>query len=295
MAKLSWDQAGSRYFESGIDRGVLFPESGSGVAWNGLISVSESPSGGESTPYYSDGIKYLNLSGVEEFEGTIEAYTYPEEFEECDGTVSISGVSLHQQDRKSFGLSYRTGLGNDIEGVGYGYKVHLVYNALAAPTEHQYETMDEDTEPLTFSWGFTTRPVEVFKFNIGLINEYKHTAHLTLLSNKMSKFAMDMVESILYGWRYAPRLPLPNELLNLPMSDRPVVVVPNKNTPSEAVTGDLVFTKDTLDVYSLGAAGMNNRPVYVIERKDIKLLPSNAYPGDIAYVASTGDLYLLGG
>lgn len=213
--KLAWDQVGERYYETGTDRGVFYPfvtadkKYGTGTAWNGLIGVSESPSGGEPSPYYADNIKYLNLMSTEEFGATIEAYTYPDEFKECDGSKEIApGVYAGQQSRKPFGFSYRTILGNDTENNKYGYKIHLVYNAMAAPSEKGYATTGESTEPLSMSWEISTSPVDV--------PGAEPTAHLEIDSTKCSAEKLAALEAILYGTDDAePTLPLPEEVVEL--------------------------------------------------------------------------------
>lgn len=214
MAKIKWDQVGQRLYETGVDHGVLYiPDAGNeytgGVAWNGLTSISESPSGAESNPQYADNIKYLNLVSVEEFGATIEAFTYPEEFEQCDGTAELApGVTIGQQARKTFGLSYRTLLGNDTDATDYGYKLHLIYGALASPSEKAYATVNDSPEAITFSWELTTTAVEVEGF--------KPTASLTVDSTKVSEDALSALETILYGDdTEEPRLPLPGEVLEL--------------------------------------------------------------------------------
>lgn len=243
MAVLNWDKAGVRYFETGVDRGVLYPESGNGVAWNGLVSVSENPSGGEATPYYSDGVKYLNISGAEDFGGTIEAYTYPDEFSECDGTATFGGLSVHQQPRKPFGLSYRTLIGNDIDGAQHAYKIHIVYNALAAPSQIDYSTVDDDPEALTFSWEFTTTAVEPpMSVNTPLIggitqptatalntNDLKPLSHITIDSRKTSAVKLRLIEEMLYGsTKTSPKLPTLLELFTLMGGNVEAVnIVPN--------------------------------------------------------------------
>jgi hypothetical protein len=214
MAKLAWDETGKRFYETGVDRGVLYVQdtSGnytSGVAWNGLTAVSESPTGAEVTPQYADNIKYLNLTSVEEFGATIEAYTYPEEFEVCDGTATpTSGLTLGQQTRRRFGFVYRTHVGNDLVGTDLGYKVHLIYGAYAAPSEKAYATVNDSPEALTFSWEITTNAVEV--------PNYKPTASVTVDSTKVSSAKMSELENILYGTvGVDPRLPLPGEIITL--------------------------------------------------------------------------------
>ena len=209
--ELKWDKVGERLFETGVDRGVLYtPNNGvydSGVAWNGLVSVSEAPSGAEATAQYADNIKYLNLVSAEEFGATIEAFTYPAEWGQHDGSAAASaGVYVGQQARKPFGLSYRTRLGNDVDGTDFGYKLHLVYGALAAPSEKAYTTINDSPEAITFSWEITTTPVPVEGF--------KPTAILTIDSTKVTPAALKNLEDALYGTaNTAARLPLPDEVL----------------------------------------------------------------------------------
>lgn len=216
MSKLVWDQTGERLYETGVKNGVLYPQTNGtyplGVAWNGLTAVTESPSGAEATPLYADDIKYLNLMSNEELGGTIEAYMYPDEFAECDGSVELEdGVYLGQQTRKAFGLCYRTVLGNDTDNNDYGYKLHIVYGALASPSEKAYATINDTPEPITMSWEFTTTPVEV--------TGHKPTASITIDSTKANKEKLAALEAILYGSEDAePRLPLPDEIKTL-MSD----------------------------------------------------------------------------
>ena len=169
MSKIIWDQTGERLYETGVNHGVLYiPTDGvysKGVAWNGLTAVTESPSGAEATPLYADDIKYLNLVSAEDFGCTIEAYTYPKEFAECDGSASIAkGVKIGQQTRKVFGLSYRTVVGNDVDSNGHGYKLHLIYGCLASPSEKSYSTINDSPEAITFSWEVTSTPVNVSGF-----------------------------------------------------------------------------------------------------------------------------------
>lgn len=213
MSKLVWDQTGERLFETGVKQGVLYPQEGGvypkGVAWNGLTAVTESPSGAEATPLYADDIKYLNLLSNEEFGATIEAYTYPDEFASCDGSAEIApGVVIGQQKRKAFGLSYKTTLGNDVDSYDHGYKLHLVYGALATPTEKAYATINDSPEAITFSWEITTTPVAVKGF--------KPTAIVTVDSTKVSAEKMAALEEILYGTDdQEARLPLPDEVAEL--------------------------------------------------------------------------------
>ena len=214
MSKLVWDKTGERLYETGVKQGVLYPQAAGGtypkgVAWNGLTNITESPSGAEATALYADDIKYLNLVSAEELGGTIEAYTYPDEFAECDGSAALTdGVFIGQQDRKTFGLCYRTTLGNDVDSNGHGYKLHLIYGALAAPSEKAYATINDSPEAITFSWEFKTTPVNVAG--------HKPTASLTLDSTKVSETKMAALEKILYGDGDAEaRLPLPDEVVQI--------------------------------------------------------------------------------
>lgn len=211
MAKIVWDESGKRLYETGVKNGVLYiqDEKGAynkGVAWNGLTAVTESPSGAEATPLYADDIKYLELFSAEEFGATIEAYTYPEEFEACDGSASLgTGVTIGQQDRKTFGLCYRTVLGNDVKSNEYGYKLHLIYGAKAAPSEKGYQTINDSPEAITFSWEVTTTPVNVAGF--------KPTASVTIDSTKIDPEKLKKIEDMLYGEGATDaKLPLPDEL-----------------------------------------------------------------------------------
>ena len=214
MSKIVWDQTGERLYETGVKKGVLYPMATGGtypkgVAWNGLTAVTESPSGAEATPLYADDIKYLTLMSVEEFGGTIEAYTYPKEFEACDGSAELTtGVSIGQQPRKSFGFSYVTTIGNDVDSNKHGYKLHLVYGALASPSEKAYSTINDSPEAITFSWEFTTTPVAVAGF--------EPTACITIDSTKVEAQKLTALEKKLYGdTEVEPTLPLPNEVATI--------------------------------------------------------------------------------
>lgn len=214
MAKIEWDKVGERFYETGVDRGVLYPQSdegtgyANGVAWNGLTSVTESPSGAEATPQYADNIKYLNLISAEEFGATIEAYTYPEEFGRCDGTAELEpGVVIGQQNRKPFALSYRTFKGNDTQNTDHGYKIHIIYGATAAPSEKAFATVNDSPEAITFSWELTTNPVAV--------PGHKPTACITIDSTKVDKVKLGQLEAALYGTEEEePRVPMPDEVAN---------------------------------------------------------------------------------
>lgn len=221
--KLVWDKTGEHYYETGVKNGVLYPMSASGtypkgVAWNGLTAITESPSGAEATALYADDIKYLNLMSNEEFGATVEAYTYPDEFAECDGSASLTeGVYIGQQARKTFGLCYRTTLGNDSKGNDYGYKLHIIYGAMASPSEKAYSTINDSPDAITFSWELSTTPVAVANF--------KPTASLTIDSTKVDPDKLATLEEILYGkdgtgedhstGAVDPRLPLPDEIANI--------------------------------------------------------------------------------
>ena len=215
MSKLVWDNVGERYYETGVKNGVLYvydaknKKYGVGVAWNGLTAVTESPSGAEATALYADDIKYLNLMSNEEFGATIEAYTYPAEFGACDGSAEIAdGVSIGQQKRSTFGLCYRTTLGNDTNGNDYGYKLHIIYGCLAAPSEKAYATVNDSPEAITFSWEVTTTPVAVEGF--------KPTACITIDSTKADKTKLAALEAKLYGSESEePALILPDEIATM--------------------------------------------------------------------------------
>ena len=223
MSLLVWDAIGEHFYETGIDRGVLYPADGNaypkGYAWNGLTSVSETPSGAEDTALYADNIKYLTLKSAEEFGLTIEAYTYPEQWEECDGTATLAdGVKIGQQTRKKFGLSYRTRIGNDVAGDSLGYKLHLVYGFSASPSERGYQTVNDSPEAISFSWTVTTTPVN--------LNGFKPVSLITIDSTKVDATKLGQLEDKLYGTNGGgssiapvvgtdPYLPLPDEVQRL--------------------------------------------------------------------------------
>lgn len=213
MAKLVWNQTGERHYETGVKNVVLYPQENgtypAGVAWNGVTSISENPTGAEATALYADDIKYLNLISNEEFGATIEAYESPEEFDQCDGTASIAeGVTLGQQTRKAFGLSYTTTIGNDVDGTNHGYKLHIIYGGMAAPSSKSYTSISDSPEAMTLSWEVTTTPVAV--------TGYKPTATITIDSTKVDADKLAELEAILYGSEDAEaRLPLPDEIITL--------------------------------------------------------------------------------
>ena len=213
MAKITWDKVGERLYETGVSKGVLYPQSTDGayplgVAWNGLTAVTESPSGAEATPLYADNIKYLNLMSAEEFGATVEAYTYPDEFAACNGEAElVKGIAIGQQTRTAFGMAYQTKVGNDVTN-DLGYKIHLIYGALAAPSEKAYNTVNDSPEAITFSWELTTTPVEVTGF--------KPTATIVIDSTKVEADKLTALEAVLYGTETEePRLPLPDEVLTI--------------------------------------------------------------------------------
>ena len=213
MAKLVWDKTGERLYETGVKNGVLYPMVDGaypkGIVWNGLTAVTESPSGAEASPLYADDIKYLNLMSAEEFGATVEAYTYPDEFAECDGSASLgAGVTIGQQPRKTFGMSYKTTVGNDVDNDNHGYKLHLIYGAMASPSEKAYSTINDSPEAITFSWELTTTPVNVTGF--------KPTASLTIDSTKIAPEKLAAIEALLYGSESGEaKLPLPDEIAEI--------------------------------------------------------------------------------
>lgn len=214
MGKLVWDKVGERFYETGVDRGVLYPqdENGAyplGVAWNGLSNVTEKPSGAESSPVYADNIKYLDLMSAEEFGASVEAYTYPDEFKPCNGEVEVApGVYASQQNRVPFGMSYRTLIGNDVKSNDYGYKIHLVYGAKATPSEKNYQSVNDSPEAMALSWDVTTTPVA--------IEGFKPTAQLVIDSTKIDTVKLAALEEILYGNETTDaRLPLPDEVVTI--------------------------------------------------------------------------------
>lgn len=214
MARLIWDEVGQRFFETGVKNGVLYVQDNdgsykNGVVWNGLTAVTESPSGAEETPLYADDVKYLTLRSAEEFGATVEAYTYPEEFEECDGSATIvNGVTIGQQARRAFGLCYRTAVGNDIQGQEFSYKLHLLYGCTVAPSEKSYSTINDNPEAITFSWELSTVPVPV--------DGFKPTASLVIDASKVGEEKMALLENALFGDESnEAKLLLPNEIMEM--------------------------------------------------------------------------------
>lgn len=208
MTRLSWNETGTRFFEAGVDRGILYADGGVGVVWNGLVSVKESTSGGQAKPFYAEGLKYLNLSEMEEFSATIDAFSHPEEFNACVGIVAHNGLYVTQQARKPFGFCYRTRLGNDLKGIDYGYKLHIVYNAMVAPSEAAYSSLNSDADPTVFSWEISTTPE--------ILSGRLPTAHFVIDSTKSDPLTLGYLEGVLYGAEgMVPRLPSATEVMAL--------------------------------------------------------------------------------
>lgn len=236
MTRLDWNAVGTRFYEAGVDRGVLYVEGQPGVAWTGLTSVVEHSSGGSQRPFYLDGVKYLNVPSSEEYEATIDAFTYPEAFEQCDGTSRIhTGLLITQQSRKSFSLSYRSKVGNDVDGVDHGYKIHLVYNALASPSQKTNKSIGDSPDPSDFSWDITTRPPTV--------TGYKRTAHVIVDSRFTNSMTLSSIENILYGSvSNSARMPSLAELIEIFNATTDLVVIDHGdgsftvNGPDEAIT-----------------------------------------------------------
>jgi len=278
MTKLQWDQVGTREYETGVDRGVLYLPNNlgvydSGFAWNGLVTVTEAPTGADAHPQYADNIKYLNLMAAEQFGATIDAFTYPDEFAECDGTVEpVPGLRIGQQNRKLFGLSYRTLLGNDLEGTAHGYKIHLVYGAQAAPSQKAYGTVNDSPAPITFSWAVTTTPVDA-----GVGN--KPTATITLDSTVLDATAFAELEDILYGTAGAdPRLPLPSEVVAL--FSGTITSVETVEPAYNAGTHTITIPATTGVVYEIDGAPVAAGPVVITEDTVVTAAPAAGYEFD---------------
>lgn len=272
MSRLTWDGTGNRRFETGVDHGVLYiPQGGTystGVAWNGLSTVTETPSGAESNPIYADNIKYLNLLSVEQFGGTIEAYTYPDEFVQFDGGVVLSGgVRIGQQNRPPFGLSYRTRLGNDVEGDDFGYKLHLVYGAQASPSERAYGSVNDSPEAIAFSWEFSTTPVPV--------TGHKATSLVVVDSTKVTAEDLAALEQILYGSEGVnPRLPLPDEVIALFAGTATSTVPP---APTFANNNITIPSSTTTDYLIDGQPVSGTVPVAVGDTVMVVAEPADGY------------------
>jgi len=283
MTVLQWDQVGERLYETGVDHGVLYipDQSGAyseGYAWNGLTTVTESPTGAESSPQYADNIKYLNLVSAEEFGATIEAFTYPDEFAQCDGTaVPVPGVAVGQQSRKSFGLAYRSRIGNDLDGTDHGYKLHLIYGALAAPSEKAYATINDSPEAIAFSWEVTTSPVQV--------TDLKPTALLTVDSTKVDSAALQALEDILYGTSGVDaRMPLPDEVFGLFEGTSTSVRLTGANAPSYDSATHVVTIPTvagvTFEINGVEAAPGPQPALTVGQTADVEATPQSGYTID---------------
>lgn len=283
MTKLAWDAVGERRFETGVDQGVLYlPTNGvyaEAYAWNGLTTVTESPSGAESTPQYADNIKYLNLVSAEDFSATLEAFTYPDAFLQCDGSVAPAvGVTIGQQSRRQFGLSYRTRVGNDVSGDAFGYKLHLLYGCLAAPSEKAFATVNDSPEALAFSWQISTSPVAV--------SGYKPTALLTIDSTKVGASYMQALTDALYGTVGADgRLPLPDEIVAMfagaaPTSVNPTAPVFTSATHSYVVptTTGVVYRRSDTNAVVTGTVTMTVGQSYLVKAQPAPgyVFPSSA-------------------
>lgn len=274
MTALTWDQVGERIYETGVDHGVLYiPTAGvydNGVAWNGLTTVTESPSGAEATPQYADNIKYLNLVSVEQFGATIEAFTYPDEFAQFDGMVEAApGVTIGQQNRKTFGFCYRTLKGNDTDGTDLGYKLHLVYGCLAAPSEKAYGTVNDTPEAINFSWEVTTTPVEV--------PGHKPTASLTIDSTKVDPADLAALEDMLYGTEGTdPQLPLPGTVIAL-FTGSLTLATPTEPTYDDGTGVITIPTITGVTYYMDGEALAPGAQPAITENKVVTARPNDGY------------------
>lgn len=296
MSILTWDAIGERLYETGVNQGVLYPQSNLGtyplgVAWNGLTAVTESPSGAEASPIYADNIKYLSLMSAEEFGASVEAYTYPDEFAVCDGSAELStGVTIGQQTRKSFGLAYKTLLGNDIEKNDYGYKLHLIYGATAAPSEKAYATVNESPEAITFSWEISTIPVSVTGF--------KPTASITIDSTKVDAANLAALEAILFGTAGTDaRLPLPDEVASLFTGAAPSAlalstIVPDDAVTDVAVTANVVLTfnnailTESVIVMSAGGVVIAGAKSWDVDNKILTFNPTASLSASTTYIVT---------
>ena len=304
MAKLIWDEISKRLYETGVKMGVLYVRNSSGlypkgVAWSGLTAVTESPSGAEPSPMYADDIKYGSIKSAEEFGATIEAFMYPDEFAACDGTAALAdGVMIAQQKRAVFGMAYRTGIGNDVDDLDYGYKIHLVYGAEAAPSEKSNESVNDSPEAMTMSWEITTTPVPV--------TGKKPTAHLTVDSTKVNAANLAILEDILYGTAGAdPRLPLPDEVATLFAGAAPGALAlssisPDDDTNTAAITANIVLTfnneiaKEAVVVSSAAGAIIAGAKTWDAAKKVLTFNPTSDLTNATTYivtVAGVVDIY----
>lgn len=283
MTRLNWDQVGERFYETGVSRGVLYRQNRFGVydkgyAWNGLTAVTESPSGAESNKQYADNIPYLNLVSAEDFGGTIEAFQSPVEFNECDGTATpIPGIGVGQQTRRSFGFSYQTLIGNDIDGQDHAYKIHVVYGALASPSEKNYATVNESPEAAALSWEFSTTPAPFVPEVLVEGRPLKPTATLTFDSRLFTADKMKQLEDVLYGTEsLAPRLPTPYELIQLMTADLVVAVPKTPEFTSDAGEGVISIPTITGVVYHMNGEVVTS-DVTITEAVRITATPGVGY------------------
>lgn len=304
MAKIVWDKISEHLYETGVEQGTLYKQVDGayplGVAWNGLSKVTESPSGAEPNPIYADNRKYLNLISAEEFAATIEAYTYPDEFAECDGSAQLggAGVSIGQQTRKPFGLVYKTKIGNDVSGSDYGYKLHIIYGAMAAPSSKDYETINETPNAVALSWELSTTPVEV--------TGKKPTASITVDSTKADPTKLAALENILFGTAVTdPRLPLPDEINTLFAEAAPSAValssiVPDDEADNVAVDANIVMTfnnailKESITVVSAAGAIIDGAKSWDATGKILTFNPTDNLTNNTSYtvvIAGVVDIY----
>lgn len=305
MSLIVWDEAGQKFYETGVKNGVLYVQDSNGeyplgVAWNGLVAVTESPTGGEPTPQYADDIKYLNLVSNEEFGATIEAFTYPDEFAECDGTKELAtGVLAGQQTRKLFGMVYKTVVGNDVSQNDYGYKLHLIYGALAAPSEKAFATINDTPEAITFSWDVTTTPVAI---GAG----FKPTASIVIDSTKVNAGLLAALELILFGAvGVDPRLPLPAEIQTLFSSGVPSAlslssIVPNDEAANVLINANIVLTfnnaihSEAIVVTKDDGTIVANTKSWDATAKILTINPSSDFANSANYIVTIGgvvDIY----
>jgi len=303
MAILVWDQTSERLYETGVKNGVLYPQNASGiyplgVAWNGLVSVTESPSGAEATPIYADDTKYLNLISAEEFAATVEAYTYPDEFAACDGSAELAtGVNVGQQSRQAFGLAYKTTLGNDVSGNDYGYKLHLIYGGLAAPSEKGYQTINDSPEAITFSWEVNTTPVSV--------TGEQPTASITIDSTKADATKLATLEDILFGTAGTdPRLPLPDEVKSI-MTVTPSAIALSSSVPADdasdiaidttiVLTFNNVIVSEAITMVSAAGAAIAFTKSWDSTEKILTITPDDDLSNSTTYIVAVNgvvDMY----
>lgn len=280
MTQLKWDQVGEREYETGVDRGVLYLPNNAGVydqgfAWNGLVTVAEAPTGAAANPHYADNIKYLNLVSAEQFAATVDAFTYPDEFGDCDGSREPTpGVKLGQQPRKLFGLGYRTRVGNDVAGIEHGYKLHLVYGALAAPSQKSYGTINDQPTAITFSWAVTTTPVDAGP-------GFAPVASLTIDSTLVDATALATLEGILYGTAGAdPRLPQPAEVLSL--FSGTITTAETVAPAYNAATHTITIPTQTGVQYEIDGAVVAPGPVVITEDTVVTAVPAPGFEFDNA-------------